>query len=49
MPTRLKYSIYEFHAGKINNLIQKELSDIAKTTERQKEANKQTKQEVFQF
>lgn len=47
VPTRPQYSIYEFHTGKLYRLIQKKLSDIVKTTEHQKEANKQTKQEVF--
>lgn len=47
LPTRPHYSIHEFHAGKINELIKKELSDI-KTTEIGNELYKQTKQEAFQ-
>lgn len=48
LPTRPHYSIHEFHAGKIIELIKKELSDI-KTTENGNELYKQTKQEVFHF
>lgn len=47
LPTRPHYQIHEFHGGKINKLIQKELSDI-KNTENRNEPYKQTKQEVFQ-
>lgn len=46
LPTRPHYSIHEFHAGKINELIKKELYDI-KTTENGNELYKKTKQEVF--
>lgn len=48
LPTRPHYSIHEFHAGKIIELIKKELSDI-KTIENGNELYKQTKQEVFHF
>lgn len=44
LPTSPHYKIYEFHAGKINKSIQKELSDGVKTTENRKEGNIQAMQ-----
>lgn len=39
LPTRPHYKIYEFQPGKINKLIQKELSDAVKSTENRIEGN----------
>lgn len=39
LPTRPHHKMFEFQPGKINKLIQKELSDAVKSTEIRKEGN----------
>lgn len=45
LPTRPNYKVIEFHPEKINKLIQKELSDIVKTTENRVKIYKRTDKE----